>query len=286
MITPLWLLTACQSFGPTTYIDELRIMAVQTVPAEISPSDDTIEINILIADPLDNGADVLIWTCTNLGEGCLEEQFYPDMSEGWVHSFSYEEPVSNISFPLNPGLEVLVQELPEDLIPFEGTTLWALACQPMQCPAISDFKAGTLDSKFLSNPSTMIADLGFGVASLAKRRLRISNRPLEERIQNPILAPAFEDNPSIKINESNGLTFDYVLNSEKQTGASLSGYSSAGSIRLERGANSQSEKIDLEGEWSLTWEGGEIPETGAFYMVLENGDGGVDFWTGLASVKE
>ena len=156
----------------------------------------------------------------------------------------------------------------------------------MQCPAISDFKAGTLDSKFLSNPSTMIADLGFGVASLAKRRLRISNRPLEERIQNPILTPTFEDNPSIQIDESKDLLFDYVLNSEKQTGASLSGYSSAGSITSERGRRSQFDEIDLEGEWSLTWEGGESPETGALYMVLENDDGGVDFWTGLASVKE
>ena len=59
----------CFPFDPRTKIDELRVVAVQSEPAEITLTQE-VDINILIADPKGEGADVLVWPCTDLGDGC------------------------------------------------------------------------------------------------------------------------------------------------------------------------------------------------------------------------
>ena len=63
---------ACSMSSPSTIVDEMRIMAIQSEPAEISPLDPPAQLQFLIANPQNLEVDVLYWTCTNLGEGCLE----------------------------------------------------------------------------------------------------------------------------------------------------------------------------------------------------------------------
>ena len=66
-------LVAC-SDGPNadTLVDDLRVLAIQATPPEVAPGD-SVRFDLVVADPLDRGAEVLFWHCTSLGEGCLEQ---------------------------------------------------------------------------------------------------------------------------------------------------------------------------------------------------------------------
>ena len=70
MLLFLW---ACSMSSPSTLVDELRVMAIQSIPAEVSPLDPPAKLQFLIANPKKEEVEVLYWTCTNFGEGCLEK---------------------------------------------------------------------------------------------------------------------------------------------------------------------------------------------------------------------
>ena len=86
----IFLILSCSMSAPSTLVDELRVMAVQTEPAEISPADQNAKIRFLIADPLQEGAEVIYWTCTNFGEGCLEADLYDADLQQWPQYFLRE----------------------------------------------------------------------------------------------------------------------------------------------------------------------------------------------------
>jgi hypothetical protein len=266
----------CFPFDPRTKIDELRVVAVQSEPAEITPNEE-VAIKILIADPKGEGADVLVWPCTDLGDGCLEKDLFADDTSAWIQSFSYTDPVTTLSFVVPPSLGPVIQQLPEDFIPFNGTVLWVLACVPGQCDAISDFEQGTLGVDNFSNPKQMIEDVEFGVASLAKRSLLISERLEEERIQNPILLPEFTEELKILQNESMELNFSYSLTSPEAENVFLSGYATAGYIVEEGPRGFNQEEALSDGSQTLVWQAEEEVATGSLYVVLEDGFGGLDF---------
>ena len=59
--------------GPNdeTLVDELRVLAMVAEPPEVAPgAESTVEVTV--ADPEGVGPDVIVWTCTDLGDGCLE----------------------------------------------------------------------------------------------------------------------------------------------------------------------------------------------------------------------
>lgn len=282
MLVLLW---GCFPFDPRTRVDELRVMAVQSEPAEISPAQ-SVDINVLIADPKSQGADVLVWPCTDIGEGCLEKEFFAGDISSWVQRFAYEEPVTTISYEIPIALSMVVEQLPEELIPFTGTVLWVLACIPDQCDAIAQYDNATLSVDTLSQPSTMLEGLDFGVASLARRSLRISNRGEEEKIQNPILTPLFSEALQQAPSKTMSLDFSYELTSPEAMEGFVSGYASAGYIveDFSRGFG-EDETTEPQTEATLEWTALETSEEGMIYVILEDGMGGLDFWMGEARIE-
>lgn len=276
------LFTACVDFTTTNRVEELRVMAVQTVPAEISPNDGPAEINIVITDPDAKGAEVMVWPCTDFGEGCLEAEFFTDDLTGWVQTFTKEQTVSTIPLNIPPELSFVLAELPEDAIPFTGTTLWVLACEPGVCDAFSQLRDGTLDKSWLSKPKKMIEGLALNEASLARRRLRLSNRQMDERIQNPTLTPTFSDPVTVQLGESRELIFAYDFNAEAD-GIDLHSYSSVGLIDLNPDEEAFPEDATT-GNLFFVWQAAEQSESGEIFVILENA-GGVDFWVGQGTVE-
>lgn len=282
MLTFLW---GCFPFDPGTRVDELRVMAVQSEPAEITPSQ-TVDINVLIADPKAEGADVLVWPCTDLGEGCIEKEFFSSDMSSWVQRFDYEEPVTTLSYSIPAALSMVVEQLPEELIPFAGTVLWVLACIPEQCDSIAEYDQGTLSVDTLSRPSTMIEGLDFGVASLARRSLLISNRTEEEKIQNPILTPLFSEELQQAPSETKSLSFSYELTSPEAMEGFVFGYASAGYIVEDYSrAFGEDDITEPQTEATLEWTALETSEEGMIYVILEDGFGGLDFWMGEARIE-
>lgn len=279
----LWTILGCFSFDPRTRVDELRVMAVQSVPAEITPTS-MVDINILIADPVGEGADVLVWPCTDIGEGCLERDIFADDPSQWIQSFSYEEAVTTLSFSLPPQVAGIVQQIPEELIPFTGTVMWVLACVPGECDVMSQFAQGTAELDDFSNPSSMIEGVAFGRSSLAKRSLRVSSRPPEEQVQNPILGFDESQELVINVNESKELEFSYEILSPQASDVYLSGYASAGYIQEGPPRGFGGGEFSTVGTNSLLWQALETAEEGVLYLILEDDMGGVSFWSAPARV--
>jgi len=277
---------ACFAFDPRTRVEELQVLAIQSDPAEIVPSEGVANLNVLIADPKNEGAEVLLWSCTDFGDGCMEKDLFPESTEGWVYHFVYAQPLTTLQFSISPFIAPLIQELPEELIPFTGTSIWVLACVPGACDVFQDAQAGTVSSDFLTDPQEMVSALPMGSYSLAKKNLLVSERPLEERAQNPEITSIFaEDSLVLSPMESKDLNFNYMLNAAETEDARLYGYSSAGYFVEGPPRGYDGEEIPQEGEWSLTWQAQETAEQGSMYVVLENGDGGIGIWTGEAAVE-
>jgi len=281
MLLMLW---GCFAFDPSTRVDELRVMAVQSVPAEITPGS-TVDINILMADPIGEGADVLVWPCTDLGEGCLEAELFADNPSLWIQSFSYEEAVTTLSFSVPMEIAGVVSQLPAELIPFTGTVMWVLACVPGECDVMSQYEQGNLELSDFLKPSKMVEGVGFGRFALAKRSLRISNRPEPEQIKNPILELDQGQELVLDVGESKELNFSYEILSLFSEAVYLSGYSSAGYIQEGPPRGFGEEEFSMEGTLSLKWIAQENPEEGFMYVILEDNKGGVTFWTAPAIVQ-
>ena len=67
------LLAGCMP-GPSaeTLVDELRVIAAVAEPPEVMPAE-TSNLEVVVADPLQNGAQVAVWACTPAGEDtCVE----------------------------------------------------------------------------------------------------------------------------------------------------------------------------------------------------------------------
>lgn len=280
----LFMLWGCLAFDPSTRVDELRVMALQSVPAEITPGS-AVDINILMADPIGEGADVLVWPCTDLGEGCLEAELFADNPSLWIQSFSYEEAITTLSFSVPMELGAVVSQLPEEFIPFTGTVMWVLACIPGVCDVMRQYEQGNPNIGDFSKPSKMVEELGFGQFALAKRSLRISTRPEEEQVQNPIIG--FDESQALVLNsgESKELVFSYEIRSPQAEAAYLSGYSSAGYIQEGPPRGFGEEEFATEGTLSMQWIAQENPEEGTMYVILEDDMGGVGFWRAPAIVQ-
>ncbi|MEN9787188.1 MAG: hypothetical protein RLZZ299_2452 [Pseudomonadota bacterium] len=89
-MTTLLLLAACGGLNDETTLTELRVVAMIAEPPEVGPGQATT-VTSHIVDPADAGFEVLTWTCTDLGDGCLE----PDLGLAW---YAAGDPAEDGSF--------------------------------------------------------------------------------------------------------------------------------------------------------------------------------------------
>ena len=278
-------LAACGSADPETLVDELRVMAIQPNPAELTASFEGAEasFDVLVADPEEEGAELLFWTCTNLGDGCLESEFYPDQPEEWVKSSEVVSDTTTFSLLFPSGWAGVISEIPEEAQPFRASIAWALACRPGVCPLIGEAGEGKVDTEALSSPFDLAASLPSEGVSLAFRSLLVSTRAEEERVRHPELEPLFTD-LEMEPGGTMELPFSYVLNGIPNEDSRIYGYATKGGFMSNDPINSL---LGTEtGETTLSWSTDEGEEEGPtkIYVILENGEGGIEIWTGEGSV--
>ena len=280
----IWIMFACSMSAPSTLVDELRVMAIQTEPAEVSPMDPDAKLRLLISDPLAQGADIVYWTCTNFGDGCLEAEFYADSLSQWPQTFSREGLLTERSFSLPPAMAGVIATLPEDTIPFRGSILWVLACKPNECSFINDIQQDIIDTELMSAPTSILEDVPFGMASLSFISIPISNRSFEERIQNPELSPLFDEIPMQAPEETLELSFSYDLKAEANEDSLVYGYATLGGFPETDRTNAQLQ--EQSGTFLLPWIAPQETGEGEIYIVLENGLGGTGIWFSEAEVRD
>ncbi|MEC8380792.1 MAG: hypothetical protein VXZ96_10750 [Myxococcota bacterium] len=281
------LLLACGGASLETRVDELRVMAIKPIPAEITP-EDTPTADILIPNPPQKPAKFLYWTCTNIGNGCLERDFYEGSELVWgqVQTVNNDSLVHRVELDIPPFLSDLISQVPNEA-PFGGSFLWVLACEETQCPLIQDWEAGQASYDSMNNPYELMAELPKKGTSLAFRPLLLSNRPEIERIQHPDLT--FSGNDNIVLNgpnDSKPIDFSYALNRQDQSADALYyAYATQGGFAMN---DRYTTLLRSEaGTFSTDWFGTEDLKSGnaQLMIILENGEGGISFWTSDATVR-
>jgi hypothetical protein len=250
------------AMGPSdeTVVSELRVLAIQADPPEVAPGE-AVDLNITVADPLGAGADVLLWHCTNLGEGCLEE--------GGEHSWT---------LPLDGDGVAVTATVPPALAafasdePLRATQLWALACEPGLCPQVDD-----PDAWDLSDPSAWLADLPMSGVSLGSNLLAISTR--DDRLVNPELTLAGDGPLEAAPGGQLAIDFAVTLGTPANEATFAFGYATAG------GFGATEYAIGDSGEVSLDWYAPDEPSEVTLWVVVNDGAGGVGVWSELVPVR-
>ena len=255
------LLTGCGE-GPMdeTLVDELRVLGIRAEPPEAAPGE-PVALTALVADPAGTGADVLLWHCTDLGDGCLE----PEGTNTWTATLDGDEVTAAAT-------------VPEALAPFAGaeplraTVLWALACEPGLCPPVEDPAAWDL-----SDPGAWLVDLPLEGVSLAFSTFAVSSR--ETRAANPVLAHEGPEPIVAGPGATVELPFSASLDAPATADTLLFGFATAG------GFGQIEWVVGDDGAVAPTWYAPEEPGSARLYVVLQDGEGGVDWWVGEAEVE-
>ncbi len=264
------LLIGCGGANEETLVDELRVMDIVADPPEVAPGAEAT-LTTTVADPLDVAPDILVWTCTNLGDGCLEAS---DPAQGTtVGTLTEGQLVTPVFAPA--ALAAVVAD---------GTTVlpvlvWALACAPGACPPIDlaamPPESGSADadtlSAFLADPFTGARDLPLAGTSLAFSQLGVSMR--SEPVTNPVIL-AGNDAPEVGVGDSIDLTFD--VEAEGPTFAY--GYTTLGGF-------DSAEYDVVDGSVTLTWYGSEEPGTADLWIIVNGEEGGSALWHAQGTVR-
>ena len=270
-LTFLLALTGCMA-GPNveTLIDDLRVVGLVLEPPEAAPGE-TIRIDVTVADPSGQGADVLFWTCTDLtfsGE-CIEGGF----DGPWAVPVTLTQGEGTAEWLVPPSTQYAFDK-GVSRFPVEFR---ALACEPGLCPLVDDALAG--DSRAvagLTDPSDSLRELPFEGVSYAKRFGWLSGQPVSAHNQNPVVTPQFD--PTDVVQRQNGVELAFAVEDEQDV--LVYGYA-------EQGGFERPETPVREGKVTLTWfppEGGAKGEVKA-YVAFEDGEGGSALWSGLILPK-
>jgi hypothetical protein len=264
--------------GPSdeTLIDELQVVGAIVEPPEIGPGEDAT-VEVVVADPLGTGADVLVWSCTGFGAGCLEA---PAPLPEWAAVGSLEDEQLVIPWTASPALGALLEE---------GETaeagLWVLACEPGLCAVIDEVRAALDDGGAapdalvadLADPFAWVADLPIDGVSLAQRSLVLSARPQEQRNTNPVI-DVRRDGPTT-VSPGQDLELPIEVSDDGDTVELAFGLATGGGFGLP--------SFDvLDGEAILRWyapdETGEVD----LFVVVNDGEGGTAVWRERALVSD
>lgn len=294
------MMISCMGPDQETLVDELRVMAIQTVPAEVQLRDFTPDesgvvdapvINVVVADPLQSGYQVAIWPCTNFGEGCEERKVFEETPEEWVELIEGTESLVTVPVLNNPLWGALLSQSPTPDVPVSITSIFVLACAPEVCVEIQNAINGTWDLDKFANPLGWISKLPLEGSSMAIKQLPVSNGMTDDtRLKNPTLIPLFDLEEPLTVSgvDPTLLPFEITLFQQDAGVASIFGYTTLGGFDRNVFANNGLKMAELEpAERSINWYAGEAePGVADLFVIVEDGLGGTGVWLGSGSVVE
>ena len=264
----LWI--ACDGMpDETSLIDGVQVVTVLLDPPEVAPGAST-DATLLVARPAGDPADVLLWSCTNLGDGCLEAALPPSQ---WLEAWSTAGTHTR-AFAAPEALAAVVTD--SVALP---VSLWALACDPGVCGVVDEARAaidaGAVPAslaKDLADPFGLIGALPIEAVSLARRSLSVSANPTPN--ENPVidLAPPEADYAVVARGAEVSLTWTVT----DETDVVADALTTAGAM---------SNATWDDHEVTVTWFAPDAPGDATLYLVLEDGSGGAALWTASARVE-
>ncbi len=273
----LWVvLVACgDGLEATTLVDDVQILAVVAEPPEATPGSQ-LSLAIEVADPLLRGADLLVWSCTDLGGGCLEAGPPSTPLGAFTAVVRDVGPTTDVAFT--------IPELADDLLTPERPTLtflvWTVACGPDLCPIIDEVAADPVAGspawravvEELRDPRDWIAELPFEGSAVAYRRVTLSVRDSAQRNRNPSLTPLFVE--PLVIERRQALELRFATDGAEKVLVWTTGGA------FETGRYSVREAM-VSMQWTAPITPGEV----TLWAVAQDGLGGVARWRGTAEVR-
>lgn len=265
-----------------TLLTDVQVVHVGAEPPEVAPGEH-VDVVATVVDPLGEGARALVWPCTDLGEGCLEDQGQP-VTE-WATLVEVQDEDAAATVAVDPALAALLAFEVDGYTPAVG--VWVLACRTGVCPVLDTFAAGPAAGSaeeaevraVLQDPEALVADLPLQGASLARRSLPLTTLPVETRNANPVLTPVGPPALELAVGQETLLQFD--LWDDGDVSGDLSAYSWYGFATL--GGISPARATLQDG--SLTYVAGEEAGEGRVYVVVLDGLGGSGLWRGDVVVE-
>ena len=103
-------LAACGE-GPSdeSLIANLQVVSVVAEPPEVGPGE-AVTLTATVADPAALAPEVLVWTCTSLGEGCLVSSVYGSDTD-WLGDFLLA------AAPWNGRVQVCSEKVADQVFP-------------------------------------------------------------------------------------------------------------------------------------------------------------------------
>lgn len=274
----LFLVGCAEGPSDETLLTELRVVSIVAEPAEAAPSE-PVALSVTAADPDGLGADVLVWTCSPTGSGCLEDG---DPLSTRLALGTLADPSAVVTLAPSPALGAA---LPDDAT-VTATVVWALACEPGLCPIVDDARAALASGEEtpadlaadLADPSSWLVDLPLRGVSLATRALPVSRRPVGVRNENPVVRVANEDALVIEAGERLDLEVAVSDDADAALVVQAFGYATGGGFGLTA--------FDLAGgQGSLAWYAPAEEGVVDLYVVVDDHDGGSALWRGRAHVE-
>ena len=291
---------SCRMSDPTTFVDELRVLGIRSNPAEISVLElsqissplDLPTLDIWLANPNQDSVDLLVWPCTNFGEGCLEKDLFEQKPTDWITL--YEDVNTKIQVPLaiSPIGVGIASDLEESQQPFGGTQIYVLACKTGACSILEDWKQEIYDIAVLSDPFNLMVHVPIQEASLSYRSIYYSTRDTSKKIQHPTLSFNFSGVPNLLLDSSVNLSCQYELQNPPTETSRIYAYTTLGGFP----SNDDTANAILQsaGTIDLLWfaplsESWTTPQdtshpepvidSGEIFIFLEDGQGGLGVLT-------
>ncbi|MBA2322094.1 MAG: hypothetical protein H0V89_13190 [Deltaproteobacteria bacterium] len=245
-------------------LSRLQVMSVVVDPPLVRPGD-IPTATAWIADPEDEGYELLLWTCTDFGEGCLEVLF--DLEE-WTHT----PVVSNgTSQPWIP--EVDTESVPAGYqVP---VSVFALACAPGLCPEIARVRAGDGSvAEILADPGAFGMSLPIEGTSIVRRGLEVTSDANARENGNPDVTSRPFPTAYERVSTGSSVILLFVVSDE--TDMTSDGFATGGTMD--------------SGSWSghdltFVWQAPNEPGLYDLWVTIEDGTGGSAVWRGTSQVE-
>lgn len=279
---PCLLLMACAD-GPAdlTVVHDLQLIHAGLAPPQVAPGEAST-LTLTLADPQGGGSELMVWPCTDLGEGCVEERgqaLEERVRLGSADQGDFGEDLV-LELVAEPALAALLKLDPSELPVAPAQDWWILACRPELCPWFEDLRAAPAPGSaadaelraFLADPVAQMGQVPLDGASLSRRQLLLSDLPVEERNSNPELRLE-EGETEVALGEEPVLRFAFV--DELPDTVTLDGFTTLGALGPAR--------TDVY-DPTFTWYPGEEAGTGRLYVVARDEAGGSGLWRADARV--
>ena len=264
-------------------VTDTQVLAVVTEPAQPAPGQ-TVAVSVWVADPLDRGVELLVWSCTPYGDAdCVERvtglgqmaAVFTEAGPGGRFSFSRSIPTD---------LEALFAESEQQ----PSAVVWALACEPGVCGVIDDVRQALADPTDLARADRVIDDLADPVSwlrdlpiegvNLAGRFVPLARSFEEDRNQNPLVEQRFltegEVGQPVIVPVGEPRSVRFAVFDPNGTRSDAVAYTTVG--RFEDHVVREDSQDDTVLHWLVA---PTEPATGAMWVVFDDGDGGRAVWT-------